>query len=215
MARCIVVAGGSLAGIAAARRAREIDPRGRIVLIERRAHLNVAAAGIAQLVSGEAGPARSLESQQRRTLGREHRVELRMGTVVTRIDARTRVVECAGGDSIECDALVFAGAAGSQPVNLPGIEGASNVLAFRTIEDAARIQAARKAGARTVAEGVDKRLDVLATAVMGGLTVDDLAGLDFGHAPLFAPVRDVLNVAAQAAVDGMKKRPSRRTRKRS
>lgn len=48
-------------------------------------------------------------------------------------------------------------------------------------------------------DGVDKRLDVLATALAGGLTVDDLADLELAYAPPFGSARDVVNVAGFAA----------------
>ncbi len=48
-------------------------------------------------------------------------------------------------------------------------------------------------------QGVDKRLDVLATALAGGLTVDDLAHVDFAYAPPFSSARDVVNTAGFAA----------------
>jgi CoA-dependent NAD(P)H sulfur oxidoreductase len=49
-------------------------------------------------------------------------------------------------------------------------------------------------------EGAAKRVDVLATALHAGFTVDDLAELDLSYAPPFAPVYDpVLAVAIKAA----------------
>lgn len=47
--------------------------------------------------------------------------------------------------------------------------------------------------------GVDKRVDVLATALSGGLTVTDLAELDLAYAPPFSAARDAVNVAATVA----------------
>lgn len=44
--------------------------------------------------------------------------------------------------------------------------------------------------------GVDKRVDVLATAIAGKLGVDDLADLDLAYAPPFSTARDAVNVAA-------------------
>jgi NADPH-dependent 2,4-dienoyl-CoA reductase/sulfur reductase-like enzyme/peroxiredoxin family protein/TusA-related sulfurtransferase/rhodanese-related sulfurtransferase len=44
-------------------------------------------------------------------------------------------------------------------------------------------------------EGVDKRLDVMATALAGGLNVEDLAHLDLAYAPPFGSARDVINTA--------------------
>ncbi len=47
--------------------------------------------------------------------------------------------------------------------------------------------------------GVDKRLDVLATAITGGLTIDDLAQLELAYAPPFGAAKDIVNLAAFTA----------------
>jgi NADPH-dependent 2,4-dienoyl-CoA reductase/sulfur reductase-like enzyme/rhodanese-related sulfurtransferase len=47
--------------------------------------------------------------------------------------------------------------------------------------------------------GVDKRLDVLATAIAGGLTIDDLAQLELAYAPPFGSAKDIVNIAAFTA----------------
>jgi peroxiredoxin family protein/TusA-related sulfurtransferase len=58
----------------------------------------------------------------------------------------------------------------------------------------------RLLGAQAVgADGVDKRLDVIATALAGGLTIDDLADLELAYAPPFGGARDVVNTAGFAA----------------
>lgn len=58
----------------------------------------------------------------------------------------------------------------------------------------------RLLGAQAVgADGVDKRIDVLATALAGGMTVDDLAHLELAYAPPFGSARDVVNTAGFAA----------------
>ena len=55
-------------------------------------------------------------------------------------------------------------------------------------------------GAQAVgADGVDKRLDVLATAIRGGLGVDDLIDLDLAYAPPFGAAKDPVNLAGMAA----------------
>ncbi|MDK2945821.1 FAD-dependent oxidoreductase [Geotoga petraea] len=43
--------------------------------------------------------------------------------------------------------------------------------------------------------GVDKRIDVLATAISGNMTVSDLTDIDFAYAPPFGSAKDPLNVA--------------------
>lgn len=48
-------------------------------------------------------------------------------------------------------------------------------------------------------EGVDKRIDVIATAITGQLTVDDLSLTQLTYSPPFGSARDVVNVAGLAA----------------
>ncbi len=48
-------------------------------------------------------------------------------------------------------------------------------------------------------DGVDKRIDIVATAIAGKLTVDDLADLELCYAPPFGSARDVVNTAGFAA----------------
>ena len=48
-------------------------------------------------------------------------------------------------------------------------------------------------------DGVDKRLDVLATAILGGMTVEDLCHLELAYAPPFGAARDAINLAGFAA----------------
>jgi NADPH-dependent 2,4-dienoyl-CoA reductase/sulfur reductase-like enzyme/rhodanese-related sulfurtransferase len=45
-------------------------------------------------------------------------------------------------------------------------------------------------------EGVEKRIDVLATALQGRMTLDDLAELDLAYAPPFSSANDPVNLAA-------------------
>ena len=55
-------------------------------------------------------------------------------------------------------------------------------------------------GAQAVGhEGVDKRIDVFATALKGGMTVHDLAELELAYAPPFGSAKDPVNLAGMAA----------------
>lgn len=57
-------------------------------------------------------------------------------------------------------------------------------------------------------EGVDKRLDVLATAIVGGMTIEDLCHLELAYAPPFGAAKDAINLAGFAAcnrLDGLVK----------
>ena len=48
-------------------------------------------------------------------------------------------------------------------------------------------------------EGVDKRIDVAATAIAGRLTIDDIAELDLAYAPPYGAANDPINMAAFVA----------------
>lgn len=50
-------------------------------------------------------------------------------------------------------------------------------------------------------EGVDKRIDVIATAIKGHLTVDDLPELELAYAPPFGSAKDPVNMAGYAAMN--------------
>ena len=62
-------------------------------------------------------------------------------------------------------------------------------------------------GAQVVGkEGVDKRIDVIATAIKAGMTVRDLADLELAYAPPFGSAKDPINLAGMAGkniLDGL------------
>lgn len=59
-------------------------------------------------------------------------------------------------------------------------------------------------GAQAVGQkGVDKRIDILATAIKAGLTVDDLPELEFTYAPPFGSAKDPVNMAGYVALNIM------------
>lgn len=59
-------------------------------------------------------------------------------------------------------------------------------------------------GAQAVGNsGVDKRIDILATAIKGHLTVEDLPELELSYAPPFGSAKDPVNMAGYAALNLM------------
>lgn len=57
-------------------------------------------------------------------------------------------------------------------------------------------------GAQAVGQdGVDKRIDVLATAIKGGMTVFDLIDLDLAYAPPYGSAKDPVNMAGMMAAN--------------
>lgn len=55
--------------------------------------------------------------------------------------------------------------------------------------------------------GVDKRIDVIATAIAFGGTVSDLAGLDLAYAPPYSSAKDPVHMAAFVACNDLKGAP--------
>ncbi|WHX98773.1 CoA-disulfide reductase [Neobacillus sp. DY30] len=59
-------------------------------------------------------------------------------------------------------------------------------------------------GAQAVgADGVDKRIDVIATAIKGALTVEDLTNLELSYAPPYSSAKDPVNMAGYVATNIM------------
>jgi len=75
----------------------------------------------------------------------------------------------------------------------PGAKQISIKLLFA--EDTGRILGAQAVGEN----GVDKRLDVLATAIQAQMTVDDLAEMELAYAPPYGAAKDPVNIAGMAA----------------
>lgn len=71
-----------------------------------------------------------------------------------------------------------------------------------TVKVLAERASGRLLGAQVVGiEGAAKRIDVFATALHAGMTVDDIQYLDLSYAPPFAPVWDPVLIAARKAAE--------------
>ncbi len=82
--------------------------------------------------------------------------------------------------------------AGSHASYYPGSQQLSLKLVFGLD---GRILGAQGIGA----DGVDKRIDVIATAIAAGLSVRDLTDLELAYAPPFGSAKDPVNVAGYVA----------------
>ncbi len=79
----------------------------------------------------------------------------------------------------------------------PGADPIAIKLLFAP--DTGRILGAQAVGA----EGVDKRIDVLATALQGGMTVHQLVDLELAYAPPFGSAKDPVNLAGMASQNAL------------
>lgn len=96
----------------------------------------------------------------------------------------------AAAAGIACDKVVIAPA--SHATYYPGAEDMFLKLLFGTD---GRVLGAQIAGG----EGVDKRIDVIATAIRARMTVRDLAELDLAYAPPYSSAKDPVNMAGFVA----------------
>ena len=76
---------------------------------------------------------------------------------------------------------------GSHAGYYPGVERVSLKVLFDP--ETGKILGAQGIGR----DGVDKRIDVIATAIYAGLTVDDLMNLELAYAPAFGSAKDAIN----------------------
>ncbi len=61
-------------------------------------------------------------------------------------------------------------------------------------------------GAQAVgADGADKRIDIISTAIHGNLTVEDLAELELAYAPPYGSAKDPINIAGYVATNVLNK----------
>ncbi|BFT71805.1 CoA-disulfide reductase [Paenibacillus sp. P36] len=79
----------------------------------------------------------------------------------------------------------------------PGAASMSMKLLFD--KDSGRILGAQAVGA----SGVDKRIDVIATAMRGGLRADELADIELSYAPPYSSAKDPVNMAGYVAANMM------------
>ena len=73
-----------------------------------------------------------------------------------------------------------------------------------TVKLLAERRSGRVLGAQVVGiEGAAKRIDVVATALTTGMTVEDMTALDLSYAPPFSPVWDPVLIAARKAAEAL------------
>ena len=88
---------------------------------------------------------------------------------------------------IDCDKIVLA------PASHAGYYPGGKIMTMKLVYDKASY---KLLGAQIVGqEGVDKRIDVLATAIRAGMTVPELAELELAYAPPYSSAKDPVNLA--------------------
>jgi len=129
-------------------------------------------------------------------LGRPSRYEGTQGTAVLRLFDLTAGCTGANEKCLRRARIPFHALhlhPGSHAGYYPGAERIAMKILFAP-------ETGKLLGAQAVGhDGVDKRIDVLATALKGGMTVNDLAELELAYAPPFGSAKDPVNMAGMAA----------------
>jgi NADPH-dependent 2,4-dienoyl-CoA reductase/sulfur reductase-like enzyme/rhodanese-related sulfurtransferase len=135
--------------------------------------------------------------------GRPSRYEQTWGTAILRLFNLTAGCTGANEKSLRREAIPFQAIhlhPGSHAGYYPGAEPIALKVLFAP--DTGKLLGAQAVGR----DGVDKRIDVLATALKAGMSVHDLAELELAYAPPYGSAKDPVNLAGMAAqnvLDGL------------
>ncbi len=196
--RRIVVVGGVAGGMSAAARARRLDERAEITVLEQGDYVSFANCGLPYHLSGEIGQRAALLLHTPATLRETLALDVRTGSRATAIDRAAREVTVAGPEGeyrLGYDALLLApGATAVRPpidgLDLPGVH------TLRTIPDLDAVLervAALPEGGRAVVIGAGFiGLEAVEALTARGLTVDLVELADHVLPPLDADLAPLL-----------------------
>lgn len=148
-----------------------------------------------------AGPA----NRQGRTaadniFGRQSRYSGTLGTAILRLFNLTAACTGANEKTLRKAGIPFQAVhlhPGSHAGYYPGAEPIALKILFAP--DTGKLLGAQAVGR----DGVDKRIDVLATALEAGMNVHDLAELELAYAPPYGSAKDPVNLAGMAAENAL------------
>lgn len=129
-------------------------------------------------------------------LGRPSQYEQTWGTAILRLFKLTAGCTGANEKSLRRAAIPFQ-ALHLHPNSHAGYYPGAEPIALKILfaPDTGKLLGAQAIGH----DGVDKRIDVLATALRAGMTVHDLAELELAYAPPYGSAKDPVNLAGMAA----------------
>lgn len=135
----LVVIGGVAAGLSAAARARRLDPRIPITVLEKGPHVSYGACGLPYLVEGRVRRPEDLIVYTPEYFRKERGIDVRTGARVVAIAHPRREVALESGERVRYDRLVIATGA---RCDTSSVEGAAqpHVFTLHTLEDAERIR---------------------------------------------------------------------------
>src|SRR5213593_4906201 len=118
----LVVIGGVAAGMSAAARARRIDPRLEIVVLEKGPVVSYGACGLPYFVEGRIREASQLIVYTPEYFRKQRNIQVRTGARVTAISHPRRDVQLETGERVRYERLVIATGARCQSSGIVGVE---------------------------------------------------------------------------------------------
>lgn len=139
----IVIVGGVAGGMSAATRLRRLDADAEIIVLEKSGHVSYANCGLPYFVGGIIEEEKSLFLQTPESLHARFRLDVRVSTEATNINASAMTIEVLDHSSgeiseISYDKLILS--PGANPV-IPPIPGIEHAITLRTVEDVEKIVA--------------------------------------------------------------------------
>jgi NADPH-dependent 2,4-dienoyl-CoA reductase/sulfur reductase-like enzyme len=162
----LVVIGGVAAGLSAAARARRVDPRLDIVVLEKGPVISYGACGLPYFVEGRVREARQLIVYTPEYFRKERNIEVRTGARVVSIGHSRREVELQSGARVHYDHLIIGAGARCDTTGIAGAEQ-PHVFTLHSLDDAERLR-------RFLREKQPRRAVVIGAGYIGVETADAL-----------------------------------------
>src|SRR3954468_23254180 len=135
----LVVVGGVAAGLSAAARARRIDPRLPIIVLEKGPVVSYGACGLPYLVEGRVHVPEQLIVYTPEYFSKERNIDVRTGARVVGIAHPRREIQLEAGERVRYDHLVISTGARCEALGIAGL-AQPHVFTLHTLDDAERMR---------------------------------------------------------------------------
>jgi CoA-dependent NAD(P)H sulfur oxidoreductase len=189
----LVVVGGVAAGLSAAARARRLDPRLEIVVLEKGPAVSYGACGLPYLVEGRVQQPEDLIVYTPEYFRKERNIAVRTGARVVSVAHARREVVLESGERVRYERLVLATGARCDTLGIAGA-GQPHVFTLHTLEDAVRLR-------RFMAEKQPRRAVVIGAGYVGVEAADTLRRNGLGVTVLERSPNALLRDDAQLTLD--------------
>lgn len=177
----MIIVGGVAGGATAAARIRRLDEDAEIIIYEKSGYVSYANCGLPYYIGDVITDPSDLTLQTPESFWTRFRIRVKVSHEVTAVHA----AEKAAG--IDCESVVLS------PSSHAGYYPDAKTMTMKVVFENHSL---RLLGAQIIgSDGVDKRIDVLATAIASGVRADRLKELELAYAPPFSSAKDPVNMA--------------------